>query len=474
MHGMIRLGITAGLALMVAAAAPDERRIEDFRQDLTASEIAAAESLRARALASQAYVWGLPAFLHYRQATEFKQGRRMLAPEQEPFGGWTLVRNLATPTTNNALPNVDTLYGASYVDLARQGPIRVSLPDMPDRYHSVAILDAWFNNFAILGTSKSAGRAATYLVVPPGWRGERPQGVAEVLVAPTPMIVLLQRIYVRDAADVPAVRALQDKITIKPLNGDTFPRFDSPEFDVTSPVRATRDPLAYFDIVNRYTDRNRPTGQYDAMMAAIADAGLGPGQALPDRADLRSALVAGARDAQVAIDAAVSAGPFRNGWRIPDPRGAIPGPYAFSQAVLQISQIGSLPINEAVYFVGRRDAAGALLRGDRGYRLTFPAGALPPVREQGFWSVTLYKASDNLLHDNPLNRYVIRPSTPGLTPNADGSLTLVIAHDRPAKTPAGNWLPAPKDGFLLAIRAYRPTPEIGEGRWFPAALEPLK
>ena len=61
----------------------------------------------------------------------------------------------------------------------------------------------------------------------------------------------------------------------------------------------------------------------------------------------------------------------------------------------------------AVYYVARRDAAGELLDGKRNYTLTFPAGSLPPVDTKGFWSVTMYKSSDNLLVANAIKRYVI-------------------------------------------------------------------
>jgi hypothetical protein len=285
------------------------------------------------------------------------------------------------------------------------------------------------------------------------------------------MIAILQRIYVAEVVEVPKVRTLQDQIRVEPLGGGRFTPVATPEFDVQTPVRQTRDPLAYFDIINRYTAWNRPTEQYASNVASFADAGLGPGATLPTDAAAREALAAGARDAQASIDAAISLGPFRNGWRVPDPRGALPGPYTLPQAVLQISQIGSLPLEEAAYYVGRRDAKGALLDGRNAYSLTFAAGQLPPVDARGFWSITMYRASDSLLVANPINRYVIRPSTPGLTLNPDGSLTLYFSHARPAGAPAGNWLPAPDEAFLVAIRAYLPTADIIDGKWFPPALQ---
>jgi hypothetical protein len=46
-------------------------RIEDYRADLTAEEIEAAQARNTRSIAMQAYLHAFPAFLHMRQLTEF-------------------------------------------------------------------------------------------------------------------------------------------------------------------------------------------------------------------------------------------------------------------------------------------------------------------------------------------------------------------------------------------------------------------
>ena len=292
--------------------------------------------------------------------------------------------------------------------------------------------------------------------------------------APTPSVALFQRIYTRGPEDVAEVRRIQDRIRLAPLaawqsQDLAFPHIDTPELDAAA-VRETRDPLAYFGYVNAYTKLNPPSIEYAALMAAFAEVGLGPGAAPLSQPKLREAMLDGASEGRAILDAAISEGPYRNGWRVPDPRGGKPGPYALAQAVLQITQIGSLPMDEAVYYVARRDAAGELLDGKRNYTLTFPPGELPPVSTQGFWSVTMYKSSDNLLVPNAINRYVIRPSTSGLQPNADGSLTITLATEKPPRAPEGNWLPAPRQGFLVALRAYLPKQAIMNGAWFPPAI----
>jgi hypothetical protein len=294
---------------------------------------------------------------------------------------------------------------------------------------------------------------------------------------PTPGITLLQRIYTANAADVPEVRKLQDKIRLAPLanwkdKDAKFPRIATPEFDLKEGevVRETRDPIKFFEYINNHTTRNPPPEHYRAMVEAFKEVGIGPNATLPTDPKLRQALIDGAKDAQAIINATVSVGPYKNGWRIPDPKVGIQGPYALAQAVFQITQIGSFPPDEAIYFFGFRDGDGELLNGEHVYTLTFPAGQIPPVDPRGFWSLTMYKASDNLLVKNEINRYIMRPTTEGLTKNTDGSLTIYIAAEKPANAPMGNWLPSPKDGFLMALRTYLPTKAIQDGSWFPPAV----
>jgi hypothetical protein len=40
-----------------------------------------------------------------------------------------------------------------------------------------------------------------------------------------------------------------------------------------------------------------------------------------------------------------------------------------------------------------------------------------------------------------------------LTPDADGGLTILIQHESPGKEKEGNWLPAPAEGFFMALPA---------------------
>ena len=449
-------------------------RIEDFRSDLSPAEILAARARNVRSLAAQAYLQAFPAFLHMRQLTEFIQGRSYFAPGEFPLGGWVLMRELATPKTTTVSPNVDTLYGASYLLLNQQGPVVLHVPPIPGRYYSLAILDAYFNNFAIVSPRTFDNQGGDYLIAPPGWQGQALAGVRAVFVAPTSSVCLLQRIFTRDPGEYPLLHQLQDEIRLVHLDqwgrpDAKFPPVDLSPYQVQG-MRMTRDPLQYFEYTNFYTGLNPPPASDAGLAELFKTAGVGPGSRLPAEPELRAAVVQGAGDAQALINAAISQGELRRGWRVPVPESGLAGPYVLSRAAVQMTQMGLFPLEEAMYIFAYRDQDGQPLHGSQRYTLTFPKGGLPPLHEYGFWSLTMYNEV-SFLADNPINRYILRPDTQGLTYAPDGSLTLYIQAEQPHGAPLGNWLPSPAGAFSVALRLYLPQQPALEGTWFPPGLE---
>jgi hypothetical protein len=237
-------------------------------------------------------------------------------------------------------------------------------------------------------------------------------------------------------------------------------------------MRTIRDPLEFFRLMNWYTGWNAPGGETAGVAAPLADAGVGPGADVPGGAAAEAAILAGSADAQALVNARLSAGPTRSGWRVPDPRSGRPGPYIADRAVIQATAMGAFVNEEAMYFFAYRDGAGELLDGRNVYRLRFAAGQLPPLDEPGFWSLTMYNASAFLVA-NPIDRYTVRPDTPGLAYEPDGSLVITMAATRPDDVPEGNWLPAPEGPFNVALRTYLPKSAIVDGTWFPPAIAPV-
>lgn len=448
------------------------QRIEDFDANINETDIRQALDNNAAAIASQAYQFGLPAFLNMRQLTEFIQARQYMKPDELPLGGWILVRTLADPSTTNNAPNNDTLYGASYVLLDQQGPVVLTVPEISDRYYSVELLDAYFNNFAVISSRQYGNSGGKFLIVPPSWDDEEPAGYTAILRSPTPYIALFQRIFINNDSEYDQVHAMQDAITLKPLDGDGFAAVDLTNYEVQN-MRQTTDPIKFFEYVNSYTAINRPPKSDDGLVALFKTVGLGPDAPVTINQRYIQPIIEGARQAQKTINARISSGPFKNGWRVPDPLIGREGPHILSRAVGQLTQIGSFVPEEAMYFFANKDSNNELLSGSCEYKLMFAKDGLPPINKTGFWSLTMYNQKW-LLSENELNRYIIRPTSTGLKYGQDGSLTIYIQHNRPADSSQfDNWLPAPDGLFTVALRAYHPQPITVSGEWFPPAIEKL-
>ena len=106
------------------------------------------------------------------------------------------------------------------------------------------------------------------------------------------------------------------------------------------------------------------------------------------------------------------------------------------------------------------DSQGKPIDGKNRYVLAFSKGGQPPVAV--FWNMAMYGA-DMLFVENDFGRVSIGSTTDGLKPAADGSLKILIQHDKPDDM--SNWLPAPAGPFNLTMRFYGPQPAVLGGSY---------
>ncbi|CAB1367558.1 DUF1254 domain-containing protein [Denitratisoma oestradiolicum] len=432
-------------------------------------------------LATAGYLYALPAYLHAKQRYEFLFNfTRYMGDRGNPFDQFLCVRTPASIKTTDTMPNNDTLYGAAFLDL-KASPMVLSVPDIPDRYYSFTLIDAYFYPFAYIGSRTMGQKAGNYLIVGPDWQGSVPAGIREVVKAPTPSINLYQRIYFRNLDDVPNVVKLQDQIRLTPLATflDPAARVALPDpgpILKDSPLLA-RDPVEVLRIANRYMAENPPPVEDRSFLDHIAPIGIGPGREIPDDPRMLEVLRAGATAADHAMTALVLDGfPVRNGWQIPPAdigRRNAPGGIA-TQAMVQLRSIGINHAEEATYYTAYTDGGGQPLNGRQRYTLTFRPDEIPPLLKDkfGFWSLTLYDRTNGLFVDNPRHKYLVRSADP-LVFGHDGSLTLLIQPEAPADPKlAANWLPAPAEGdFMLNLRVFVGGPAVVSGRYTPPPIK---
>src|SRR4029450_4196660 len=109
-------------------------------------------------------------------------------------------------------PNNDTLDLIGQCDV-RQGPVVLHVPDTHDRYYVLQFVDAWSNNFAYIGRRATGTAEAEFLLTDRAYDGPVPDG-RTVVPAPTGVFSIVGRVQVDGEADLPAVQALQEQVSL--------------------------------------------------------------------------------------------------------------------------------------------------------------------------------------------------------------------------------------------------------------------
>lgn len=381
---------------------------------------------------------------------------RMTAGAQrvgDRFQGFAHARKLATPD-NHAIttPNNDTLYSNAWVDLSK-GPATLTIPAAGERYLSVAVMDMYTDNVAVLGTRTIGGGGGTFKLVGPGQAGGGP----DVVRVTTPQAWLLARTLVDGEADLAAAHAVQDGIKL------TGAATLAPAF---APRNAAWD--AFFAAAADLIGQNPPRAEDRAAFRRMAPLGLTEtGGFDPKRFDAAAAaqIEAGIAEAKAALLAGFARGVFIDGWSYPQADLGFFGQDYGYRAAVALGGLAALTPVEAMYMRAQGDNGRGIYTGDGLYRLSLP-GKLPV---DAFWSLTMYEATADgqfFLTENPINRYAIGDRTPGLKVGADGALDIWIGRRDPGGERTANWLPAPAKGpFALTLRAYLPRREMLTGRY---------
>lgn len=448
--------------------------------DRVSAQVAPAE---AKAIAEEAYIYGYPLV-----TMEFT--RRVMTntvkPEgaHAPMGQLLLMREYPNASFKDVTaPNADTLYSTAWLDLAKE-PYVLSLPDLGDRYFLMPMLDGWTNVFEVPGTRTTGNKAQTYAITGPGWQGTLPVGVKQ-LKAPTNLVWILGRTYCTGTPeDYRACHAVMDKYSLVPLSsyGKPYsppPGKVDPSIDMKTAVREQVNRLAaaeYFQLLAQLMKDNPPAKDDAPLVAKLAKIGIEPGKNF----DTSKLSAEAAKELAAVPQAAVAkimghfkqAGTDESGWVFTTKTGLYGTNYV-QRALITAIGLGANRPQDAVYPTSEVDAAGQPYSGANKYVLHFAKGQTPPVA--AFWSVTMYNGAYFFV-DNPLNKYTVSPRN-DLQFNADGSLDLYIQNQSPGKDKEANWLPAPRDKFILMMRLYHPTenrPSILDGTWQPPGVKVVK
>jgi hypothetical protein len=450
-----------------------------------------------KALARIVYYWAYPAIDVTSRTSMWElmkagPGTMFGVGPGSPVNESGCIANYLPPTQRIVVtPNNDTFYGEAFLDLGRE-PVVVQTPaDAPKgHYWTMQITDVFTNVVRTLGSAWGTP-GGKFLLVGPDWKGEKPEGFADIIRLTTNYGGVFPRSF---ASRTPEARAraiaVQNQMGVYPLSKNEKGRktFDCEAYTknaiyaggITAGMIAADPDIArtqwvvpsrFWRDLEKVLANNPTVAPGDAAMAEQARTLVALGksapkwQALLDQAAIEAdvSLHASAKYEQVGVDVG-------NGWQRQD-NGGLWGSDWFGRAQAAVVYILVNDYHEAVYFIRGTDSNGGLLDSKHSYTMTFPKNALPPVdgSKGGFWSLTMYD-KDYFMLPKPANGRTnigtVLLDANELKFTADGSLTITMSRDEPTDATAkANWLPAPEGQFALIVRAYVPTQPILDGEY---------
>jgi len=466
-----RIGIIAVLIVLLAACGTNKS--EQATTSPPPPTPAAVTPDQARAIAKEAYIYGFPMVDTYRVQYAYFVNK----DDPEYKGGWNEIHNTArvyTPEdTAIQTPNSDTPYSSVGADL-RAEPLVLTVPPIEqDRYYSLQFVDGYTYNFAYVGSRTTGNGGGKYLLAGPNWKGDKPEGINEVIRSDTDLAFVLYRTQLFGPSDIDNVKKIQAGYQVTPLsvylNQPSPP--PAPPIDFVPPLSSEQERTSpqFFEILG-FALRFAPVLPAEKdMRARFESIGIGPeGNFDADKLsqEMRAAIDGGMADAWNEFNALkkdkVDTGQVGSAQFFGTAE-ELKGNYLYRMAGAVLGIYGNTAA-EAIYPSFASDSAGAPLTGANKYTFHFAKDQLPPVN--AFWSLTMYELPRSLLVANPINRYLINSSMlPSLVPDPDDGYTFYVQNDPPSADKEPNWLPAPKGPFVLVLRLYWPKPDALNGSW---------
>jgi hypothetical protein len=430
--------------------------------------------------AVQAYLLALPAV----NSVSTRKAVTEWGPENSTLLIW---ENRITPRTIFWLTQNVTPYSLLWIDL-KDGPLVAEIPPkvlglMTD------IWGRWVADVGFIGADK--GEGGKYLLVPPGYEGEVPEGYIVVRPKTFEMNIFWRSFLDEKGDPKPQVDVIKQTARVYPLS-----RADNPPeltfVDVTDKYFCLVGPADYtfWEYLNEVV-QSEPSDSLDRLTLGLYRS-IGIKKGVPFAPDERMKAIL--TEAAAVGDATARALTFRmrereaylyenSAWRT-----VFLGGYEFldngSLILDSYSQLyffgglGTTPHEEqkmvgqgSQYAAAFVDAEGRPLDGAKNYELHLP----PDIPVNNFWSVTVYDTQTRSQLQTDQHWPALSSQDEGLLLNEDGSADVYFGPEAPPAGKEHNWIQTiPGKGWNTALRLYGPLEPWFDKSWRPGEIEPIK
>lgn len=360
----------------------------------------------------------------------------------------------------------DMAYGSAWLDLRRE-PAVVTISQVESkRYFSVQFVDLFGNDFDYFSSLKDGSRGGRLLIVAPGWKGDKPEGISRVVESPSAFVFVMFRLQTGDMTGAEKNTKIMNQYKIEPLSQyahTTPPPSPQPlNFPVYNSAKAkTPEFFTYLNFMLQFCTIPK---EENGMMKRFAEIGIVPGKAF-DYSTMsdseKKALIDGMAAGQAELDTM-----SKTNVKAPVLFGTSSNllkenyPYRAHIASKNLYGNSSEEIWGIIYEVS---ASNKKLNGKNQYELRFEKNKLPPV--SAFWSLSAYPVSQQFSGFNPSSSYTISSTRQSFKLNEDGTLTLYLQQQRPGEEKLANWMPVPEGRFFLLLQLYQPKEDVLKGQW---------
>jgi len=386
--------------------------------------------------------------------------------------------------------NTSTMYVVPDLDLERDGPTVVEAP--PGGLG--AFNDAWFRYLGDIGPAgPDKGKGGKYLVLPPEYEGDVPDGYF-VVRSPSNSVWVFMRFSIANGLDT-AVKTAKDGLQVYPLSKkDNPPKMEFFSGSDKSFNTVHANDFKFYEEINAVIQKE-PLGLLDPEIRGLfASIGIEKGKPFKPDARMKKIL-----DDAVAIGNAaarsivwyprvdgtmegVEVFPGKDSaWVLAfhkknvcfngddgatmnaDARVNFHYPYTAVTPAMALTRAGA-GSDYASAFV---DSNKLPLDGSKTYKLTIPAN--PPAKD--FWALTMYDNQTRSQLQTGQQFPTVGSQTEGVKQNDDGSYDIYFG----PKAPEGfenNWLETiPGKGWFTILRIYGPLEPWIEKTWRPGEID---
>jgi hypothetical protein len=381
--------------------------------------------------------------------------------------------------------NNNTPYTVVALDV-KDGPLVLEIPPMVLGPIDDALFN-WVSDIGITGPDK--GRGGKYLLLPPGYKGDIPEGYF-VAHCHTYGQIMFFRTFLKDGSPVPGVESVKKDLKVYALSQAANP--PAMNFvNISGKAFNTIGPSTYsaFEYLNRVIQYEPADVMSPDMLGLFAAIGIQKGKTFSPDDRMKKILV----DAAAVGDATSRTLAYKyrgkDAFFFPNSAWCTPfvgGSYTFEQDGVRLLDAkfffffyatGITPamsmkmVGEGSAYAGAFvDSRGDAFDGSKTYQLHIP----PNVPAKDFWSLILYDNQTRSMLQTDQEWPSVGSQTKGLLKNADGSVDLYFG----PKAPMGkenNWVQTiPGKGWNVLLRLYGPLDPWFNKTWQPGEFVLIK